>query len=122
MIEEQEIIEIKKEELVEKVTALEAKGYRLVQIHCTTLDTLIVDYTFEEYDTMKFLNYRIEIPRKDPQLPSITSIYFAAFTYENELHDLFGIKIDGNLLDFGGTFYRIEVKQPFNPEQTDQEK
>ncbi len=114
MVEPQEIITIKPSELLEKVTAVEADGYRLVQMHCTRTDKLTVDYTFDDTKNYKFLDYRIELPLEGAELPSISGIYLAAFIYENELHDLFGIKIDGIAIDFGGKFYRIEEDQPFN--------
>ena len=114
MVEQQEIITIKSSELLEKVSAVEADGYRLVQICCTRTDKLTVDYTFDDAKNYKFLGYRIELPLEGAELPSISGIYLAAFIYENELHDLFGIKIDGIAIDFGGKFYRIEEDQPFN--------
>ena len=114
MVEEQEIIVIKTSELLEKVKGLEADGYRLVQICCTRTDKLIVDYTFDDAKTYKFINYRMELPLEGAELPTISGIYLAAFIYENELHDLFGIKIENIAIDFGGNFYRIDAKQPFN--------
>jgi ech hydrogenase subunit D len=115
MVEKQEIIVIKANDLLEKVSALEAGGYRLVQICCTRTDKLTVDYTFDDAtEKYKFIDYRIELPLENAELPSISGIYLAAFVYENELHDLFGIKIDGIAIDFGGKFYRIDAKQPFN--------
>jgi ech hydrogenase subunit D len=114
MVEQQEIIAIKVNDLLGKVSILKADGYRLVQICCTRTDKLTVDYTFDDAKKYKFLDYRIELPLENAELPSITSIYLAAFIYENELHDLFGIKIDGIAIDFGGKFYRIDEKQPFN--------
>ena len=121
MIEPQEIIKIEKKDLLDRVKEVEAKGYRLVQMQCTRMENLIVDYTFDD-ENLKFLNSRLELPRENPELPSITGIYFAAFIYENELHDLFGIKVDGNALDFGGQFYRIDAKQPFNSKIADGEE
>jgi len=118
MVEEQEIISIQVSELLEKVSSIEAKGYRLVQICCTRTDKLTVDYTFDDATkNYKFLGLRLELPLENAELPSISGIYFAAFVYENELHDLFGIKIDGMAIDFGGKFYRIDVKQPFNTQE-----
>ena len=115
MFEQQEIVNISKEELIGRVTPLFKEGYRLVQICCTKLDKLIVDYTFDK--DYKFLGLRIELPLEGSELPSITDVYFAAFAYENELHDLFGIKVIGNKIDFGGKFYRINEKTPFNKKQ-----
>jgi len=115
MFEQQEIINITKEELLSRVTPLFKDGYRLVQICCTRLDKLIIDYTFDK--DYKFLGLRIELPLEGAELSSITDVYFAAFAYENELHDLFGIKVIGNKVDFGGKFYRINEKTPFNKKQ-----
>ena len=53
------------------------------------------------------------LPKENPVLPSITGSFFAAFTYENELQDLFGIKITDLALNFNGNFYKTAVKNPF---------
>ncbi|MEI6055787.1 MAG: NADH-quinone oxidoreductase subunit C [Lentisphaerota bacterium] len=112
MFETQEIINIKKEELLPKVSSLLKDGQRLVQICCTKGSKLVVDYSFDK--NYKFTNFRLELDLQGDTLPSITEVYFAAFTYENELHDLFGINVVGNKLDFGGKFYRIKETAPFN--------
>lgn len=113
MFEKQEIINISKDEICAKVAPLFSEGYRLVQISCTKqVDKLILDYTFDK--DYKFVDFRFDLPLEGGELPSITGIYFAAFTYENELHDLFGINVIGNKLDFGGKFYRINDTAPFN--------
>ncbi len=114
MIEKQEIILIKKEELVGKVSELAAQNYRLVQICATRTDRLTLDYSFDDTNN-KFIDFRLELPLEGAELPTITGVYLAAFTYENELHDLFGITIPNIAIDFGGKFYRINEKQPFNP-------
>jgi ech hydrogenase subunit D len=46
-------------------------------------------------------------------VPSISSIYGCAYLYENEMHDLFGIKVEGMALDFHGTLYKTKVKFAF---------
>ena len=112
MFESQEIINIKKEELLPRVAAFFKEGQRLVQICCTKGEKLILDYSFDI--NYKFTGLRLELALQGDTLPSITEVYFAAFTYENELHDLFGINVIGNKLDFGGKFYRIDEKSPFN--------
>ncbi len=111
MIEKQETVEIKPEELQTKVTEAMAKGYRLVAISCTKLDYFQLDYTFD--CNLSFLNCRLKLPLVNPEIKSITDIYWSAFTYENELHDLFGIKITGINIDFGGKFYKIKEVAPF---------
>lgn len=48
----------------------------------------------------------------DAHVPSITDWYLAAFVFENEAHDLFGVQIDGIAIDFAGNFYRVAVDKP----------
>ena len=48
-----------------------------------------------------------------PRVPSITPIYWCAFAYENELHDLFRIHVEGIAVDYKGKFYKTTVPFPF---------
>ena len=113
-MEEQKIEIIKPSELVDKVKGFKDKGFRLVQIGATTLkEGLEVNYSFDkEY---AFFNLRVELPLSGAKLPSVTGIYWNAFLYENEMADLFGIKVEGINIDYKGNFYRIAKKTPFNP-------
>ena len=113
MFEKQEIITINKESLLEKVLKMRDNVYRLVQIGCTPLEGFQLDYSFDREGT--FVDLRFTIPRENLELPSITGIYLCAFTYENELHDLFGIDVTGIAVDYGGNFYRIKAKPPQTP-------
>lgn len=112
MIEKQEIVEIKPDELLDKVAGVLGKGYRLVCISCTKLDHFQLDYTFD--NKLSFLNFRLKLPLENPEIKSITGIYWNSFTYENEIHDLFGVKVTGINIDFGGKFYRIKEVAPFS--------
>ena len=47
------------------------------------------------------------------EIMSISNIYAPAFLYENEIQDLFGIKVKLMTLDYEGNLYRIEHKKPF---------
>ncbi|MBW1774131.1 MAG: NADH-quinone oxidoreductase subunit C [Deltaproteobacteria bacterium] len=118
MFEEQEIIDLTKEEMLKRVRGVFDEGYRLVQIGCTRGETYQIDYTFDK--AYKFLDLRINVPLDDPELPSITGIYDCAFVYENEIHDLFGIKVAGINVDYKGKFYRIPVKAPFSTSEAAQ--
>jgi ech hydrogenase subunit D len=111
-LEKQPMQSVTKEQLPEKVKQYLADGYRLVQIHATTMaQEFEVTYCFDKnYD---FAGVRIPVAKSDPVLPSITNAYLCAFTYENEIHDLFGISFTGLALDFKGTFYRKSVATPF---------
>ncbi len=53
-------------------------------------------------------------------MPSITDRFLAAFVFENETHDLFGVDVQGIAIDFGGNFYALAQKEPMtiiSPEQ-----
>ncbi|MEN6518862.1 MAG: NADH-quinone oxidoreductase subunit C [Methanospirillum sp.] len=107
------VIQIQIPDLLAAVAGMKAERYRLVAISATTLgDDVQVDYTFD-------LDLRLRILRVvvsgGGDLPSITPVYFGAFAYENEIHDLFGLAVTGIALDFGGTFYRTAVKHAFGP-------
>lgn len=111
MFETQETIVIEKSDLTNQISQLQKQGYRLVQISCTVLDHFQVDYTFDK--DYKFKNLRIKLPKDKRELSSISNTYLTGALYENELHDLFDIKVEGMLIDFHGKFYRTAKKYPF---------
>jgi ech hydrogenase subunit D len=112
--EEQSLVVVDKGQIVDKATQMSKEGFRLVQISCLAKDSYEVTYTFDKNYTCAHM--RVVLPKDTPELPSITGAYFAAFTYENELQDLFGIKVSGLALDFKGKFYKLSVKTPFAPQ------
>ncbi len=113
--EEQQILQKNVTDLPPAVAAMKAEGNRLVGINATTLgDKIQVDYLFDR--DFRFTVLRVHVARGG-ELPSITGSYFAAFSYENELHDLFGITVTGNALDFGGRFFQTAVRHPFAAEE-----
>jgi ech hydrogenase subunit D len=117
MIEPQPITAIDRGELVAKATQFNKDGYRIVQICCTTgTESLEITYSFDkEYS---FANLRVTVPKSDPVVPSITGTYLAAFAYENELQDLFGIKVTDLAINYNGKFYKTAIPTPFNPQKT----
>ena len=112
MIETQTMIAVMPETLVAETRRMYEQGYRLVQICATRLEEEIeLDYSFDL--DRRFVNFRFFVPKNGARIPSISGVYWCAFTYENEISDLFGIQVDGNALDFRGTFYTTTVKHPF---------
>lgn len=92
--------------------SLQAEGYRLVQMTGTARDDhfeVMVSYD-KDY---RCVNLRTRVPRDNPELPSLSGIFPAAFTYENELKDLFGFHFPGLTVDYGGGFLRTKTKLPF---------
>ena len=100
------------EALLETVGKLRKEGYRLVQIGATRLPKHVeLTYSFDLESHLT--NLRFQVLAEGARLPSITSIYWCAFLYENELHDLFNVQVDGMAVDFHGHLYETTVKFPF---------
>lgn len=82
------------------------EGYRLAQL-CPKLerdDSITLIYTFVKES--EIINYKVSgIKKGVTEVPSVTELFIAAFVFENEAHDLFGVNIVGNLIDFQGKFY-----------------
>ncbi|MDP2912271.1 MAG: NADH-quinone oxidoreductase subunit C [Candidatus Omnitrophota bacterium] len=115
MTEEKNLINIEPGELLKKVSEFHSSGYRLVQIGCTKTDVLEINYSFDK--DFNFVNLKVTMPLIGAEIQSVSSIYWSAFLYENEMSDLYGIKINNMAIDYKGSFYRTTVKFPFNPPQ-----
>lgn len=116
MLENQKIHNIEVKNLLEEVKKFQAQGYRLVQIGCSEVDGFEITYAFDK--NYEFHYIKIKIPSIEIEIPSITSIFYCAFLYENEIKDLFGINITGINIDYKGTFYKTATKIPFNSRLT----
>ncbi|MBF0479085.1 MAG: NADH-quinone oxidoreductase subunit C [Candidatus Omnitrophica bacterium] len=112
---QQTITEISIGDLLNKVRAFKYEGWRLVQICCTKLpDVLELQYSFDK--DYVFNSLKIVLKDTSTAVPSVSGIYLSAFLYENEIHDLFGINVQGIAVDYKGEFYRTQVKHGFNQE------
>ena len=88
-----------------------ADGWRYVQTLCTNTENGI-DYTVTFNKDGLLDNFRIKGLTKADVVPSISDLYFSAFVFENEVHDLFGVNISGIVIDFGGKFYDLAMSEP----------
>jgi ech hydrogenase subunit D len=114
MIEEQKLVNIEIKDLLSQVGDYYKSGYRLVQIGCTKLpEYLEINYSFDQ--DYHFVNLKIKVVDLEIEVPSVSNIYWSAFLYENEIHDLFGVKFKDIAVDYRGNFYRTSVKRGFNP-------
>ncbi|PKL69677.1 MAG: NADH dehydrogenase subunit [Methanomicrobiales archaeon HGW-Methanomicrobiales-1] len=112
MMEPQTILPISVGEVVTTAERAKKEGNRLVQIGCTKIEeNFEIIYTYDK--DYKLTNYRITV-KQDAEIPSISGVYFGAFVYENEIHDLYGIHVTGINIDFKGTFYKTAIKHPFS--------
>lgn len=117
-------IEAALEELPAIVAERKELGHRFVQLCATTKEVSCeLLYSFEDperpADEPGIDNVVIDVPDGTP-VPSITQWYPAAFVFENEAHDLFGIDIQGINIDFNGEFYTVAVAYPMNPRAAQQ--
>lgn len=110
---EVQIIKIHPANLLRIAANMRTDGCRLVQILCTRVaEGFELTYSFDCDYTL--VNVRCIIPENE-SITSITSQYWYAFVWENEIHDLFGLKIDFILpeVDYKGNFYHLENKTPW---------
>jgi ech hydrogenase subunit D len=111
MIEQQTTIPVEIGKLIGQVENLRNLGYRLVQISCTKIgDAFEINYSFDK--AYEFRNLKVAVAI-ETEIPSITGMYWGAFIYENEMHDLFGLQIRGMNIDYKGNLIRTTVKYPF---------
>jgi ech hydrogenase subunit D len=105
MIEPQDLRETTLERLLGEVLEMRDAGYRLVQIGATRTEGFEINYSFDR--NLAFVNLKLKLADNDQAIPSISGIYWSAFLYENELHDLFGLQIKHINIDYQGHFYKV---------------
>ena len=112
----QESILLQPEELLNKVFEMKSSGNRLVQICCTMMKDgrFEVSYSFDK--DMEFTNLRLQIAQ-DVEVMSISGIFFPAFLYENEIKELFGVKVMNMAVDFNNGLYKKAKATPFNDKE-----
>ena len=115
-------IDLPLEELLVRVQTLKHERVRFVQL-CAEMtgadDAIDLLYSFYDEATDAAVNYVVHDVR-GREVPSIQGLYFAAFSYENETHDLFGVRFANMELDFGGHFFNLAATEPMtiiSPEQ-----
>ena len=110
---QQEFIPVEASRLITEVRDLKADGYRFGQACATAIDDHFeIIYSFDKDYRLKNLRLVVE---QDQEVESITGDYWPAFIYENEMHDLFGIKFKHMALDYEGKFFKIAESTPWNP-------
>lgn len=98
---------------------LKADGWRFVQTHAVSTDEGIdLYYSFMKDGLLR--NLHIKGIGPDDEVPSITDMFLAAFVFENEARELFGVNMGPIAIDFGGAMYAPAVGDPMTimtPEQ-----
>ena len=137
---QQTIKTISAHDLLAETLRLEKDGYRLVAISCTNIGIKKCDLSLESINSLEtdktkvsensissdnfmelsysfdkgydLLTLRFDAETED-EIESISIIYPYSFLYENEIKELFGVKIKDISLDFNNSLYKIPVKTPF---------
>lgn len=96
------VTEISKEKLLDEVQKIKGEGYRFVTASCVDMGSeFIIYYHFDQDNKMKHLKIT---SKKDEDIPSISRVYLAGALVENEMKDLFGVKLTDLAIDYGGKF------------------
>jgi len=95
-------------------------GWRLALINATTilpaegLEQGAFDVVWAFARGAEFECIRERVMPGD-EVPSVSESFGAAFLYENEIRELFGINVTGLGLDLGGQLYKTATRIPFAP-------
>ena len=107
------LIVITPNELLGEVMKMKNRNLRLSQICCAYSNGKIeLSYSFAGNETNEYINLRVVID-KEEEICSITELYPYAFLYENEMKELFGVKINMINMDYKNQLYRIKDEAPF---------
>lgn len=92
-------------------------GYRLAQI-CATAYEGGNELIYSVADNYTFENYKVIVPI-DEEINTISDFFPSAMLYENEMKELFDVKIKSINPDYNNKLYRIAQKAPFKKEVKD---
>ncbi|WP_302152513.1 NADH-quinone oxidoreductase subunit C [uncultured Enorma sp.] len=108
-----EFVDIPLSELLTRVQTLKHQGFRFIQLCAeTTAAGIDLLYTFYDETCDNALNLCVYGIDHDSEVPSIQGLYFAAFSYENETHDLYGVNFINMQFNFGGNFFNVACDEP----------
>jgi ech hydrogenase subunit D len=105
---------------LDRVSAYQRDGWRLAIINTTSIlpaeglegGAFDVSWSFAKDSRLEHLRERV-LPGEE--VPSISSHFGAAFLYENEMRELFGVNVTGIALDLKGQLYKTATIVPFSP-------
>jgi ech hydrogenase subunit D len=103
-----------------RVAAYRDDGWRLAIINATTVlasaeaeeGAFDVSWSFARDHRFEHIRQRIH---PGEEVPSISESFGAAFLYENEMRELFGINMTGIAVDLRGQLYQTASLVPFAP-------
>jgi NADH-quinone oxidoreductase subunit D len=79
------------------VIALDGEGYYIQDMTCIDFgEYLEVVYFFNHHKSLCRTKLTVAVPPDNAHVPTISRIYGAAFYYEREIHEFFGVLFDGH--------------------------
>jgi hypothetical protein len=114
-----EFVPLELEGLHREAAIMKAEGWRFIQTHAVNGEEGVdLYYSFMKDGFVR--NYRVAGVKKGQQVPSVTDLFLAAFVFENEARELFGVDMRDIALDFQGALYAPAEAEPMtfiSPEQ-----
>ena len=107
-------IEIESGDLLRRAAGFKQQGARLIQILCTRVpEGYELSYSFDVHYALTHL--RLVVP-EGGSVMSVTGLYWPAFVWENEIHDLFGLNVEfiAPEVDYKGKFFLLKEPQPWH--------
>ncbi len=109
-----------REPFLARVEEYHKGGWRLALINAASVLTsdeaeqgaIDVTWAFAREAEFEHLSERI---MPGDEIPSISPSFSAAFLYENEMRELFGLNVVGINVDLQGQLYKTSQKVPFSP-------
>ena len=106
---------------LDRVGAYHRDGWRLAIINTTSIlpseeaegGAFDISWSFAQDDGR--LEHLREHVLPGEEVPSISAYFGAAFLYENEMRELFGVNVTGIALDLKGQLYKTSTIVPFAP-------
>jgi hypothetical protein len=105
---------------LDRIGAYHRDGWRLAIINTTSIlptegmehGAFDISWSFAREGAFEHLRERV-LPGEE--VPSISAYFGAAFLYENEMRELFGVNVTGIALDLKGQLYKTSTILPFSP-------
>ena len=119
---ENELIKIEKGELLSKCMELKKSGLRFSQACAAFYEgNYELSYSFADDQTYEYKTLRLTAGLEE-EIPSVTDIIPTAVFYENEMAEMYGVKINMISLDYKNRLYRITEEAPLRPKEAKEAK
>ena len=99
-----EVLPVSPDTVVGETAKIKAENCKFLTLSCTEIDENTVEIIYHFEKDLKLKHLRMTFAR-GITVPSISSVYFAAFLVENEIQDLYGVNFTGLVIDYERMLY-----------------